>query len=339
MYSYPYAAGAAFPMPSTLEESNIRKHYRNTFLLAILHSFLALILSQTFFYLIPEITSYSYRYDENDYPILDWQYLMIATFTPAAACLIVFLVDKCISKVKFSEYFSAKNIRGKDIGGMILVLCGAFSLAMIIQLIVINVMGLAGLSPVPEIMTNATEDVTPAYLAVDIFTSLIVAPVCEELMFRGVILRRMSQVSMRFGIVFSAVCFGLMHGNILQGISGFIVGLVLAYADIKCGSVIPSIIGHMFLNSWSCINALVSYFTDEDTADMVWLAIIAVLGLVGLISILVLVRSRKIRLPEYNEYHKKRSFRLAAKCVSFWILMIIYAFDVISAFSEVSEKT
>lgn len=339
MYQYPYAAGTIFPAPSTLEESNIKKHYRNTFLLGILHAFLGFLIPYLFFYLIPEITSYSYRYDDLGYPIVDWQYLMIATLTPAAASLIVFLLDKCISKVRFSELFSTANVGGKDIGGMILVLCGAFSLGMILQVIVISLFGLAGLSPMSEAATNATEDVTPAYLAVDIFTSLIVAPVCEELMFRGVILRRMSQVSMRFAIVFSSVCFGLMHGNILQGISGFIVGLVLAYADIKCGSVIPSIIGHMFLNSWSCIRALVSYFTDEDTADMVWLAIIAVLGLVGLISILVLVRSRKIRLPEYNEYHKKRSFRLAAKCVSFWILIVIYAFDVISAFSEVSEKT
>lgn len=48
----------------------------------------------------------------------------------------------------------------------------------------------------------------------------ILAPITEELLFRGFLLKSLSAVSTRFGVIVTALLFGLMHGNVQQGILG-----------------------------------------------------------------------------------------------------------------------
>ena len=55
----------------------------------------------------------------------------------------------------------------------------------------------------------------------------ILAPITEELLFRGFLLKSLSVVSTRFGVIVTALLFGLMHGNVQQGILGVLVGLVV----------------------------------------------------------------------------------------------------------------
>lgn len=74
--------------------------------------------------------------------------------------------------------------------------------------------------------------------------AIFMAPICEELLFRGYIAKR-------FGVVISAVVFGLVHvgyGSIVEIIGVTFVGLVLAYLFKKSGSIAPGIIIHMTYN-------------------------------------------------------------------------------------------
>lgn len=54
------------------------------------------------------------------------------------------------------------------------------------------------------------------------------APISEELIFRGFVLRSLRPYGKRFAILGSAFLFGLFHGNLLQTPYAFLVGLVLA---------------------------------------------------------------------------------------------------------------
>lgn len=81
--------------------------------------------------------------------------------------------------------------------------------------------------------------------------SISVAPIIEELIFRGF---GMSQLSKRIGrkksIIITALCFSLLH--IYNGLPGlltaFIAGIVLAMTLIKTESVYPCIIAHFTMN-------------------------------------------------------------------------------------------
>ncbi len=86
-------------------------------------------------------------------------------------------------------------------------------------------------------------------LWVVIFGTVIVAPVVEELVFRGVIFRRMRD---NHGFLISAVvgsaAFGLIHFNLVQGIFGFFMGLVFSFIYERTHRLTAPIIAHASAN-------------------------------------------------------------------------------------------
>lgn len=61
----------------------------------------------------------------------------------------------------------------------------------------------------------------------------ILAPVSEELIFRGYILQTLRPYGKKFAVVFSAFLFGIFHGNLLQTPYAFLMGLVLGYVTVE----------------------------------------------------------------------------------------------------------
>lgn len=75
----------------------------------------------------------------------------------------------------------------------------------------------------------------------------ILAPIGEEILFRGYILRALRPYGKRFAIFGSALLFGLFHGNLLQTPYAFLVGLVLGYVTVE-HSIVWAVLLHMFNN-------------------------------------------------------------------------------------------
>jgi membrane protease YdiL (CAAX protease family) len=61
----------------------------------------------------------------------------------------------------------------------------------------------------------------------------VFAPVFEEILFRGLVLRTLEPYGKKFAIVGSAFLFGMFHGNVVQTPFAFLVGLVLGYAAVE----------------------------------------------------------------------------------------------------------
>lgn len=66
-----------------------------------------------------------------------------------------------------------------------------------------------------------------------LFYSVLAAPVCEELVYRGVLLRALEPYGRWFAISLSALVFALMHGNAVQLPAAFVIGLVFGYLSLK----------------------------------------------------------------------------------------------------------
>lgn len=73
------------------------------------------------------------------------------------------------------------------------------------------------------------------------------APISEELLFRGLVLRSMEPYGKKFAIFASALLFGLYHGNVIQIPFAFAVGLVLGYVTVEY-NIGWAIVLHMFNN-------------------------------------------------------------------------------------------
>ncbi|MBE5932073.1 MAG: CPBP family intramembrane metalloprotease [Lachnospiraceae bacterium] len=83
-----------------------------------------------------------------------------------------------------------------------------------------------------------------------IFAVILVAPIGEELLFRGLIqsygLKNFAPV---LAIGLQGLIFGLYHGNVIQGIYAFFMGVVLGIVTYKLGSIIPAILLHVSINA------------------------------------------------------------------------------------------
>ena len=109
---------------------------------------------------------------------------------------------------------------------------------------------------------------SPVAMIMMVVWSCVIAPVTEEYMFRGILLRTLSKYGATFGIVTSAFMFGLMHGNMAQTPMAFLLGLVMGYVTIKSGNIRQSIFIHMFNNIFATIPSIV-YYCNPDMMDAV----------------------------------------------------------------------
>lgn len=87
----------------------------------------------------------------------------------------------------------------------------------------------------------------PGEDAAALFYTAIFAPLAEEIIYRGLLLRYLEKYGRVFAILMSAMFFAVMHGNPTQGIFAFLVGILYGYIALEY-SVFWTIFLHMFNN-------------------------------------------------------------------------------------------
>lgn len=81
----------------------------------------------------------------------------------------------------------------------------------------------------------------------DIISAICIAPVLEEIVFRGVLMTYLKKYGIKTAIIISSLFFGISHYNIYMVIPAFFIGIVLAYVSYKY-SIKYSILLHILLN-------------------------------------------------------------------------------------------
>lgn len=77
---------------------------------------------------------------------------------------------------------------------------------------------------------------------------VIIAPIMEEITFRGLLLQRVRGYGERFAMVVSGVFFGTFHGNLTQMLYAFLLGMLFAYVTLRTGRLRMAILLHMLIN-------------------------------------------------------------------------------------------
>ena len=80
------------------------------------------------------------------------------------------------------------------------------------------------------------------------FYTLVVAPMIEEIVFRGYVLKGLKKYGNSSAIFISALLFGLYHANLIQMVFAFLMGLLLGYVAAEY-SVHLTILLHMANNA------------------------------------------------------------------------------------------
>ncbi|EOD00895.1 type II CAAX endopeptidase family protein [Caldisalinibacter kiritimatiensis] len=94
-------------------------------------------------------------------------------------------------------------------------------------------------------------------LLISLFVIAISAGICEEVMFRGLVMKAYEGLGVKKAIIISAILFGIFHFNIQNLLGPIFLGLVFGYIVYKTNSIFASILAHITNNA---IATLLNYF-------------------------------------------------------------------------------
>lgn len=120
---------------------------------------------------------------------------------------------------------------------------------------------------IDQIIYHHQEISNPANRPIHIIGAILIAPVAEEIMFRGIILKGLlTRYPPRYAILFSALLFGLMHGYPLLIWHAIIIGLILGWIYYHTKSIGTTILLHSFANCAVLINQYMVFKYGDTSA-------------------------------------------------------------------------
>ena len=313
-------------IPTLEEKRKIRKTFNGIGLVLLVTYLFSEVFGNLAYYLL-YLSGHQSTYNEDGLWVVDAIEMIILGASPAICFLICFLGYHLFTRQKFKNMLTTKNVTFPIIISTCILglFCQQISTFINIGVnILLNVFNLEVTFFDFEISTD------PMTTSADLISSIILAPIAEELFFRGIILRKTSKISQHFAIFFSAFIFGIMHGNPYQFALGFLVGIVFALVTIKTGSLIPAIIGHMVINFNASLSTITNIF-DEYIYDVIYYPLMIVILGIGFFALCKLNANGHIRFPKYTDYHRKRTMPIIITSWSTIIVMVFYIIDLIDS--------
>jgi membrane protease YdiL (CAAX protease family) len=232
---------------------------------------------------MPRRESVPYKIWRIGYPLLI-DFVISLIVTNAALAIILFLTNDPVNYVKIFERNSLVILGIQDL--LLSVVCvfllrsderkrlyeGRHDRLLVpnqvsfVQYIVVILFG-TGLSAVINMLTSYLPIESETYNSLEtMFTSAspfiqltaicIIGPIAEELLFRGIIYRRLRDFTGTvWAAVLSGIIFGVVHGNLVQGIYAGLFGIVLALLYEHYGTIWIVIAVHV-------VNNLLASFVD-----------------------------------------------------------------------------
>lgn len=143
------------------------------------------------------------------------------------------------------------------------------------------------LSHIPSTSTFYTSKETPLapFLNfMDFLIAVIMAPIVEEFLFRGVMLHRFTiKWGIKWAILGSSIIFGLLHKDF---IGAFIFAVVMCILYIKTSSILVPIVAHMINNLLAYGMEIMSTFSPESTVASHSLGVAILLLIASVVIIL-----------------------------------------------------
>ena len=175
---------------------------------------------------------------------------------------------------------------------------------------------------------NQEENATGANETLSMFIyGSFLAPFGEEILFRGFLLQNFKRYGVRFAIIFSAILFGIYHGNIVQTPFAFILGLLLGYITVSYGlkyAIAVHIFNNMVLADF--LDRFLQLFS-ENTATTISTIIMGSLALGGLYYLYRFWHTQRQKLFAPIDYSVIRS---ALFNLPFMILLVICLLEMLA---------
>jgi len=172
-------------------------------------------------------------------------------------------------------------------------------------LLVSTALSISGLPDADPLFNEVNDMITSSGFLVQTAAACIVVPAAEELLFRGLIFRRVKfSYGAGAGIVISAVLFGIYHGNWTQGIYAGLLGLLLAWAYQQTGAILVPILMHAFSNFTSLLIGETAAGRELESTTAGTLGLLTISFLFSVLCIFVF---RKIKIGSEKEKQERKT--------------------------------
>lgn len=230
------------------------------------------------------------------YPIL----LISVQTTRLVAVLCLIAMRKMTFEKKYDLSYIKKDTIGLQDFFRLLVI--AFGIMAISNLIVFGLVFMGEfVPPIKEsykILEELTEMLDDSYPIVGFISAVIMAPILEELMLRGVIFEEMNRiVSLKTAVILNGIVFGIFHMNIIQGAYATAIGIIICLIYYYTDSIYAAILVHFFNN---LISSLVA---SNNTLNLIY-TLVVFISLPIAFKLLKGYRDRK-------EYRDKNTYIIA----------------------------
>lgn len=164
-----------------------------------------------------------------------------------------------------------------------------------LQLVIGFFMQIAG-SIFPDVMENYAELIQSVGIGettmISMFATVVLAPVSEEIIFRGITLRFLKKAGAQFMVanIIQALFFGISHMNLVQGLYAFVLGLVLGLVAEKCKSVFLPVVLHVVIN---LSGTLLDTLPLDLNSWLVW-GILFLIGGLSMVAGMFLLRKEQV---------------------------------------------
>lgn len=166
----------------------------------------------------------------------------------AYCATITFMKKRYIDKRKIdisTEYIPSVKLRGNDYMNLIIFSLGEITF-------VLGLWYFLSMIPIPEFIQESinSEDIAYPFL-VTLIIGDIMAPIVEELLFRGILLKGLlKKYSLKKSAIVGGIMFSILHLPDIQNVLAIIVGsIVYSFVYAYTRSIVPTIILHMSYNT------------------------------------------------------------------------------------------
>ena len=159
-----------------------------------------------------------------------------------------------------------------------------------------------------DVLQDVFRDVLPrndAQLLIMLFTVGIITPICEETIYRHILLKPLRRYGDLQAVIITSILFGFFHGNLTQFLYATMVGFILGVAAVKANSVIPAIFIHTLNNVFVVFNSHLAMLSESGETAISEAALgalnIAVLAM-GVAALAIMAAKNILTIQNYNPY-------------------------------------
>lgn len=201
----------------------------------------------------------------------------------------------------------------------------SFALMNLTNLINVGFYGVFELLTGHEMASNL-DDVMTGVSVLMVLTTVILAPVFEELTFRYLALNKLRKYGDKTAILVTAVLFGLFHMNFEQAIYAFAIGLFFGYVVCRTGRVIYTILLHGMVNFCGGVVPMLVEKMDSPIVNLIYYLLFYTALIIGIVLFILNRKKIKFKQPLEPVEHPVASFLTSPGMLIFVIASILVAF-------------